>query len=63
MLHWSEPLRVVKDGKPFGNHYAALVPEGKTGSPFLIPGDDFSVLLNHNGTDILRYPARFAAKK
>ena len=63
MLHWSEPLRVVKDGNEFGAHYVALFPNGSTGSPFLIPDDDFSVLTNYNGTSVLRWPAKFVCKK
>ena len=63
MLHWSAPKRVDKGGKPFGNHYAALVPEGRTGSPFLIPEDEFSILLNHNGTDVRRWSAKFVPEK
>lgn len=63
MIHWSEPYSVLREGKPFGNHYAALAPEEKEGSPCVIPADDFVVLLNHNGTDVTQYPAKFVLKK
>jgi len=31
---------------------------GKTGQPFILSGNTFSFLTNHNGTDVLRFPAR-----
>ncbi len=61
MIHWSEPANAEYRGKPFGNHYVALVPEDASSPACSVPGDDFSILTNHNGTDILRHTARFEA--
>ena len=62
MLHWSEPFGVEYEGKPFGNHYLAMVWDGEGGQPNVIPGDDFSILANHNGTDVIRYKSKFVKK-
>ena len=32
-------------------------------SPFVVEGEDFSFLTNHNGTDVMRYPARWVKKQ
>ena len=63
MLNWSQPVELMQEGGPFGNHYVAMVPHGKTGSPFVVEGEEFSFLTNHNGTDVMRYPARWVKKK
>lgn len=57
LLHWSEPIRAEKDGKPFGNHYCAIVPKGTENSPFACD-DDFYFFLNHNGTDVIAWDAQ-----
>lgn len=62
LLHWSAPVGVEKDGKPFGNHYVAMVSDDDHNPPCVVEGDSFSFLTNHNGTDVLRYPARFVRK-
>ena len=59
LIHWSEPVTVYKDGKPFGNHYVAAVSEETDSQPNVANGDAFAFLLNHNGTDVVRYPACF----
>ncbi|MBQ4065982.1 MAG: hypothetical protein IJD10_07765, partial [Clostridia bacterium] len=44
MLHWSEPVRVYRDGELFGNHYVKIVPDDTASQPNLITGDTFSIL-------------------
>ena len=55
MIHWSDVVIAQKDGKPFGNHYVAAVAHGENEQPNVIEGDEFSILTNHNGTDVLRF--------
>ncbi|MBR2445842.1 MAG: hypothetical protein IKB28_04145 [Clostridia bacterium] len=63
LVHWSEPEVVYKDGKPFGNHYNALFPDDRVSAPNVLPTLEFSILNNHNGTDVTRYPARIVKKE
>ena len=58
LLHWSAPQLVRKDGAPWGNHYNAFVPDGAESQPNILPSNTFSVLNNHNGTDVVRYPIK-----
>lgn len=58
MLHWSEPVRVAYNGKPFGNHYMAIVSDEPDTQANIVKGDTLSILTNHNGTDVMRYSAR-----
>ena len=57
MLHWSEPAFVEYEGKPFGNHYLAFVSDALEGQPNKVKDSGFSILSNHNGTDVVRYTA------
>ena len=57
LIHWSEPRRIEKDGKPFGNHYMAFVSNDGVSPPNVIDGKDFLILTGHNGTDVLRHEA------
>ena len=57
LLSWSEPMAVEKNGVPFGNHYCAMVACGRNALPQVVSGDEFAILLNHNGTDVVSYPA------
>ncbi len=57
MLHWSEPTFVEYEGKPFGNHYLAFVSDALEGQPNKVKDSEFSILSNHNGTDVVRYTA------
>ncbi len=58
MIHWSEPVTALYQGQPFGNHYVALFPQDDISPACAVPGDDFAILTNHNGTDIRRHDAR-----
>ncbi len=56
MIHWSTPEIVYKDGIPWGNHYNAIVPNDMVNQPNVLASNCFSILNNHNGTDVIRYP-------
>ncbi len=58
LIHWSVPDLVYQNGLPWGNHYNAIVTDDKCNQPCIVPGKSFSILTNHNGTDVLRYPAK-----
>ena len=55
MIHWSTPEIVYQNGKPWGNHYNAIVPDDKINQPNILASNEFSILNNHNGTDVARY--------
>ncbi len=57
LITWSEPVTVKKDGAPFGNHYCAMVACRQDELPQQVLEDTFGILLNHNGTDVVSYPA------
>lgn len=57
MIHWSVPEIVYQDGMPWGNHYNAIVPDDTVNQPNILASNHFSILNNHNGTDVIRYPA------
>ena len=62
LVNWSEPDIVYKDGRPFGCHYQALVPNDEVYPPNVLSSREFSILLNHNGTDVTRYPVTMERK-
>lgn len=62
LVNWSEPIHFMHEGKAFGNHYVAMVAEDNQNQPCEIDGDEFSILSNHNGTDVMRYKAKFTEK-
>jgi len=62
MLHWSKPEIVYRDGKPWGNHYNAIVPDDTVSQPNILTSNRFSLLNNHNGTDVMRYPVELRRK-
>ena len=53
---------VYQDGKPWGNHYNAIVPDDKINQPNIIASNEFSILNNHNGTDVARYKVELRHK-
>ena len=57
LVHWRKPELVYKNGLPWGNHYNALVPNDRIAQPNVLTENTFSILNNHNGTDVMRYPA------
>jgi hypothetical protein len=62
MLHWSEPIPVMKDGKEWGNHYVALANTDDKTQPYILTNKMFCVLTNHNGTDVTCYPIEVIEK-
>jgi hypothetical protein len=62
LIHWSEPQVMYRDGLPWGNHYNAIVPDDTTAQPNVLTENTFSILNNHNGTDVDRYSARLEKK-
>ena len=62
LLNWTEATAIYHEGKPFGNHYIAMVSEDDKNQPCVIDGDEFSILTNHNGTDVTRHKAKFVKK-
>ncbi len=62
LIHWSEPFCVTRDGGEWGGHYVAMLPDDSKNPPNVVSGKNFSILVNHNGTDVLRYPAQWGKK-
>ncbi len=62
LVHWTTPEVVYKDGLPWGNHYNAIVPNDKVNQPNVLESNQFSILNNHNATNVLRYPAEIIPK-
>ena len=58
LVNWSEPIRVERNGKEFGNHYVSIFADDDKNQPFVFDGDDFSLLTNHNGTDVARFKTK-----
>ena len=63
MIHWTVPEIVYKDGMPWGNHYNAMVPDDAVHQPNILSSNRFSLLNNHNGTDVMRYPVELRRRK
>ena len=63
LLHWSKPEIVYKDGLPWGNHYNAMVPDDCVCQPNVLSSNKFSILNNHNGTDVMRYDVELKRRK
>jgi hypothetical protein len=57
LLHWSKPEIVYQSNAPWGNHYNAIVPDDAASQPNILTKNQFSILNNHNGTDVMRYTA------
>ncbi len=62
LVNWSEPKIVYRNGVVFGNHYNALVSNEAVGQPHVLQTNSFSMLCNHNATDVLRYPIKLTNK-
>jgi len=63
MIHWSEPQVVYdKEGMPWGNHYNAMAPDSENSIPNVLDSDEFSILNNHNGTDVIRHRVKLIKK-
>ena len=62
MLNWSDAMPVEKDGKAWGNHYVAIFNRDDKTQPWILTENEFAVLTNHNGTDVLSYPVKLIKK-
>ena len=62
MIHWSKPEIVYQDEAVWGNHYNAIVSEEKNMQPNILAPNNFSILNNHNGTDVFRYKTKLLRK-
>lgn len=58
MLHWSEPISVMQNGKEWGNHYIAFANADQKTQPYILTDNEFCILSNHNGTDVTYYPVK-----
>ena len=63
LIHWSQPEVVYKDGMPWGNHYNAIIPNDAVNQPNILDSNRFSILNNHNGTDVMRHQVELIRKK
>ena len=63
LVNWTEPELVYVDGKPWGNHYNAFIPDDKVNQPNILGTNSFSILNCHNGTDVDRYPVVLRKKQ
>jgi hypothetical protein len=63
LINWSKPELFLHDGRAWGHVYQAIIPDDKEKQPNILSGNSFSIFLNGNGTDVLRYPAKFVSKK
>ena len=62
MIHWSESIPVIKDGKEWGNHYVAIVNCDNSSQTYNLKTNEFSILTNHNGTNVMNYPVKLIKK-
>lgn len=58
LIHWSKPKVFYNDGIPFGNHYNAIISDDADCQPNILKSNEFSILCNHNGTDVERFKSR-----
>lgn len=62
LINWSEPIKVERNGKHWGNHYVAVCDTTTSGQPFIVKGNEFCILSNHNATDVLYSAVRLTKK-
>ncbi|MBE5742904.1 MAG: hypothetical protein E7360_06300 [Clostridiales bacterium] len=55
LYEWSQPLDVEKDGKKFGSHYHGLLSYHGEGDANSYSGNKFTLLVGHNGVDVVAY--------
>ena len=63
LVNWGEPIRVQRNGKEFGNHYVSIFAEDDKNQPYVFDGDEFSLLTNHNGTDVARFKTKIIERE
>lgn len=57
LVHWSDPVYVPGEGDSFKKPYFSLINPGESGAHNVI-GDEFAILVCHNGTDLMQYHTR-----
>ena len=62
LVNWTTPEPVFIDGKPWGNHYNAIISDDAGVQPNVLTKNSFSILNNHNGTDVMRYKVTLKRK-
>ena len=62
LINWTEPEPVFVDQKPWGNHYNAIISDDPKVQPNILTSNTFSILNNHNGTDVMRYKVTLKKK-
>ncbi len=62
LVNWSEPEIVYQNDLPWGNHYNAIISDDKDCQPNILKSNKFSILNNHNGTDVMRYKVELVRK-
>ena len=62
MIHWNESVPVVKDGKEWGNHYVAIANSDDKNQTYILKQNEFCILTNHNGTNVMNYPVKLIKK-
>ena len=62
MISYSEPLKLYRGGVRFGDHYSQFTGIDDTSPVGVIEGDDFAVLTNPNGGDMLYTIAKIVKK-
>ena len=62
MLSYSEPLKLYRDGVRFGDPYSQFTSIDDTSPVSVIEGDEFAVLTNPNGGDMLYTAAKIVKK-
>lgn len=58
LVNWSQPVVFYVDGKPFGNHYNAIVSDDEGCQPNVLKSNEFSILCNHNATLVERFKSK-----
>ena len=58
LVNWSDPKVFYVDGRPFGNHYNAIVSDDENCQPNVLKSNEFSILCNHNATLVERFKSK-----
>ena len=62
LVQWTGPVFVMKDGKPWGNHYVAMANCDAESQTYILKTNKFCVLSNHNATNVMNYPVKLIKK-
>jgi hypothetical protein len=62
LVEWSESIPVMQNGEAWGNHYVAMANADDKSLPYVLTSNEFSILTNHNGTNVMNYPVKLIKK-